>query len=399
MLDCPLIHSQNRSSRLTSHIFHSLGFYWARQCDMPVMTPFTDIPSLHSPHDNKRSKWKSWAKQETRHRAILGHYILDGLISQSSGLPTSDRHVTNPMILPSSAEAYEAATADAWILAMQRHPQSATTFRDIYVHLFDSSSSLPYQLSPFAIRVVLEGFQSLISDHHEAKGQSVGVPSRQAISAAMWRLMSTQINLQSFDQRADLSLRWHVINIELCIDTNLLIRHLCQVHSIQQDFYNGRASSRTFVLEEWVDSRAARRALLHASAVLELVTSLPFGRMQGIHIPLAVFTSAVVFLALCLAGRAMAAVPREVDWEEVCSGGQEAMTSRPSRVTSSTLAFLDPGNDIWNPRNGGRSFLYNVNTLQTVLEQLSSTWGVAKEMGAIVRQLVPACRTKLSAQS
>jgi len=392
-----LILEQNRSSRLTSHIFHSLGFYWARQCGMPVTVPFTDVPNHNSPDDVKRSKWKIWAAQETRHRALLGHYILDGLISQSSGLPTSDRHLTNSMILPSSAKAYEATTADAWIEAMQQTPQSLTTFREVYLQLFETQDNMQVHLSPFTIRVVLEGFQSLISDRHEAKGRSVGVPDENAISRAMWRLMSLQINRYSNDQLVDLSLRWHVINIELCIDTNLLIRHLCYLHGIQQDVCSGGSMARTFSIEQWVMSGAARRALLHATAVLDLVTSLPFDRMQAIHIPLAVFTSSAVFLALCLAGRSKASMPSAIDWSQVCDMGHEAL--RLSQRPSATTAFLDPSNDVWSARNATRGFLYSVNTLQTVLGSLSSTWGIAKEMGSIVAQLLPACRTHLASNA
>jgi hypothetical protein len=48
--------SKNESLRMTSQIFHGLGFYWARQCGMYIIhePSDTDIPSFQRP--KKRPK-------------------------------------------------------------------------------------------------------------------------------------------------------------------------------------------------------------------------------------------------------------------------------------------------------------------------------------------------------
>lgn len=375
---------QRRSTRMTSQAFHGLGFYWARQCELLVTRPFSQVPSLSSPMEIKHQQWETWAAQETRHRAVLGHYILDGLISQTSGLPTSDRHMTNTMILPSSTKAYEALSADAWIQAMEEEPQTTMPFCHIYMRLFDPAAALDYQLSPFAIRVVLEGLQSLISDHRQAHGLFVGAKDLASISSAMWQVLDKQIesSLHPADQRVDLSLRWHAICIDLCVNTNLLIRHLCEAHSVEQDLYNSKSRA-DFDVSSWLNTREARRAILHASAIARLVMDYPLRRLHSIHVPFAVMTSCTIFLAAMLSGKLSAAVPEVIDWQIACLSDTRNFQQPPTPVEK----FLDSSEDVWNSANNGRNLLYGLNALQTVLGSLSTTWGIAIDMQAVVARL------------
>lgn len=375
---------QRRSTRMTSQAFHGLGFYWARQCELLVTRPFSQVPPLSSPTEIKLQQWEAWAAQETRHRAVLGHYILDGLISQTSGLPTSDRHMTNTMVLPSSTKAYEALSVDAWIQAMEEEPQTSMTFCQIYLHLFDSAAGLDYELSPFAIRVVLEGLQSLISDHRQAHGLFVGAKDLASISSAMWQVLDKQIEspLHSADQRVDLSLRWHAICIDLCVNTNLLIRHLCEARSVEQDLYNSKSRA-DFDVSSWLSTREARRAILHASAIARLVMEYPLSRLHSIHVPFAVMTACTVFLAAILSEKLSAAVPEVIDWQTACLSNTRSCQQSPDPVEK----FLDSSENVWNAANNGRNLLYKLNALQTVLGSLSTTWGIAIDMQALVTRL------------
>ncbi len=70
--------SKNESLRMTSQIFHGLGFYWARQCGMfNLGPPSYNVPSLGASEEQKLECWKVWAAQEVQNRAVLGHYILE----------------------------------------------------------------------------------------------------------------------------------------------------------------------------------------------------------------------------------------------------------------------------------------------------------------------------------
>ncbi|KAI4723376.1 hypothetical protein E4T48_00574 [Aureobasidium sp. EXF-10727] len=382
--------SRRRSTRMTSHAFHGLGFYWARQCDMLVTRPFSQVPSPEMPPEVIQQQWEAWAAQETRHRAVLGHYILDGLISQFSGLPTSDRHVTNIMVLPSSAKAYEALTANAWIAAMGESPQTSMTFCQIYLQLFDPSVRLEYKLSPFSIQVVLGGLLSLISDHRQAQGTFVGAKDLASISDAMWQMLDTQIEstVHSADQRLDLLLRWHAICIELCANTNLLIRHLCETFSVEQDLYNGKSRAE-FDVKIWLSSREARRAILHASAITELVMELSLRRMQSIHVPFAVMVSSIVLLAVLSAGRASVSIPEVIDWQRVC-----LLNTGIDRTSRNLLdLFLESSEDAWDMVSGGQNLFYKLNMLQAVLSSLSGTWGIALDMHDLINRLEAAVKS------
>ena len=349
---------------MTSHAFHGLGFYWARQCHMPVTQSFSDIPTLDCPLERKLQQWHTWAAQETCHRALLGHYILDGIISQYSGLPTSDRHVTNTMILPSSNAAYEASSVDMWIQAMSTEPQSTITFCQVYTSLFKIGREIDLELSPFSTRVILEGLQSLISDNRQANSFFVGAQDHAAISGALWRLLDTQINspAQSKEEKLDLSLRWHAICIELCMDSNMTIRHLCQMHSVEQDLYS---KSPAFVdIAAWTTTSEARRAVLHASAILKLTMELSLGRMQSIHIPFAMMSASIIFLALLSQGITSAAIPAVSDWKRVCFPYDSVVSICDS--TMQVDQFLNHSRQVWNVANNARSFYHNLNTLQAV---------------------------------
>lgn len=370
---------------MTSHAFHGLGFYWARQCHMPVTQPFTDVPTPNCPLETKMQKWHAWAAQETRHRALLGHYILDGIISQYSGLPTSDRHVTNTMILPSSTTAYEAMSVDLWIQAMVSKPQPTVTFCQAYLSLFQTRMHQHLDLSPFSIRVMLEGLQSLISDNRQANSFFVGAQSPEAISGALWRLLDTHINspVHPNTQKLDLMLRWHAVCIELCMDSNLMMRHLCQTYSVEQDLYS--KSPAAVDIAAWSASLNARRAVLHASAIMKLTMDLSLGRIQSIHVPFAMMSASIVFFALQSHGVTSAAVPIVSDWERVCIPHPLTLSScNPSLEVDQ---FLNLSHHVWNTPNNARSFSHNLNTLRAVLESLSNTWGIARDMQKVLNCL------------
>lgn len=97
--------------------------------------PFStsSLPSPNALKAEKDHQWRVWASGEIQGHALLAHYMLDGLISHISGEPTSVRHASNQLGLPSSEAAFEAATANEWLshLRSQQVNQSSSrsTFR------------------------------------------------------------------------------------------------------------------------------------------------------------------------------------------------------------------------------------------------------------------------------
>lgn len=132
--------SKNRVIRTTSQAFHALSFYWARQCasSSSDTLPYdaSRLPSIDATSSEKEAAWRTWAAKEVQQRALLGHYLVDGLISRMSGETTSVRHTANQLGLPSSEIAFEARNADEWLNCMRSSEHTQLSFRKIISSLF-----------------------------------------------------------------------------------------------------------------------------------------------------------------------------------------------------------------------------------------------------------------------
>ncbi|KAK5464639.1 hypothetical protein LTS15_001201 [Exophiala xenobiotica] len=394
--------SKNRAIRSTSQAFHSLGFVWARRCGMFDSQPYplSSVPSHDADDAHKEQQWRLWVAREIQQRALLAHYMLDGLIAQMSGVPTSVRHATNQLGLPSSDAAFEASTANEWISHMQsqRLPSSPTapTFRSILRRLFhphppangnepssssrwldniDTTTTTNLHLSAFSHKVILEGLQSLISDDDADEITAVGVPTRREIRSALnqvYESITLNATLSSAD-RLETLLRWHSICLDTVVDTSLLCRNLCSRYDIPQHIWPTRegggptppappaqpaqppqqpsqnshlqtssSSSPPKNLDNlvaWVGTPAARIALLHAMAIQEIVEQLPRGRAHAIHMPSSLFATATVYAVFALAGTPALKIPCSVVWQDVVLLDTSGTTSNTSN-TSNTNDFL-----------------------------------------------------------
>lgn len=389
--------SSNRSIRLTSHVFHGLGFYWARQAGIALEStlPFVNWPSDQSTAEEVSATWKSWAAREVRKRALLGHYILDGLIAQSSGFSNSARHTANNMRLPCSDEAFAAASASEWLAVCgPRVRHRAPSIRELLNQLFEPSTQFTREMLPhMTIPALLEALQSLIPEVHEAGGTTIGVPDKSSIARALWKVYDCQISQPQRPEWAgtDLSIRWHIVCISLDVEPSALICGLCERWGVDQDLYGtGVLPPDTNVLSaKWSDSASARRAVLHAACVLDQVQRLTLGKVQSLHLPLALLTSAAVLIAFRASKSSKNVIPESICWRTVCHS--EQLPSLEGAVlegkAASTTAFLRTGTVGQGIPTTTRNVSQDVNTVQTVLQMLASTWGVAREMCALVQQL------------
>ncbi|EMC96071.1 hypothetical protein BAUCODRAFT_34838 [Baudoinia panamericana UAMH 10762] len=382
--------SRNRSIRLTSHVFHGLGFYWARLSRLPCDMPSPQLPSLGNDAETRTTQWKAWAAWETCNRALLGHYILDGLISGMSGLPGSVRHTTNRMRLPSSEQSWEADSADIWIAAMSEEDAvPALTFRELLNEIFDIRTPLTCKpASHMCIPALLEALQSLVSDSHEAGGESVALPPKSAVSHALWRVYDQYINssphLPAF-ARTDLTIRWHTICIGVIVPLSLLIGGLCNKLNVNQDLFPNAGRAADASLER--DTAPARQAILHAVAIADLVQNVPFAKLQALHLPLALLTAEAVLLTIIAgAGSHKVTLPASICWRTVCLHDEQVATTEPS--TQATHAYLSAGMLRAGTPAAPRSLTQDVFTLHHVLESLALSWGIAKDMCLLLRRII-----------
>lgn len=360
-----------------------------------------EIPFPSSPSSEKDHKWRTWAAREIQQRALLAYYVLDGLVAQMSGDGASTRHVANPLTLPSSEAAFDANSADEWLTHMRTQKTEQPSFRLIFRSLFPPSSSfrpLDYQLSAFSLRVILEGLQSLISDSDEYDLAAVGVPGRSDVRRALAQVHETitmSIHL-SASERLEVLLRWHTLCLDTMINSTVLCRHVCSRYDIPQQVSGGSRTLRTsFDMLNWVNTEDARRALLHAIAIQDIIEQLPRGRAHVIHMPSSLFAAATVYVVFALTGIANIHLPRTIVWQDALLSHADlnlgCENARPS-TGSETSRFVTEGKTDSPPGVAAvRNLLYEMNSMQKLFRCLISQWGIAHDMEEIVNQWIILC--------
>ena len=395
--------TQNRHIRTASQAFHALGFFWARQCALSDSEPFSfdDLPSIDASDDEKDICWRRWAAREIQQRALLGHYLVDGLISRMSGELPSVRHAANQLDLPSTELAFEARSVGDWLMQMQCQecPPPSYTFRKIISSLFSPQPQIdmPPQLSAFSLRVILEGLGSLVSDCDNEAGALIGVPTKFELRRALAQIhvMISDSTSMSEPERLEIFLRWHTLCLDACKDSSLLCRSVCSRYGVTQHVCPGRGSKKTELdLVSWANTEDARRALLHATAIQEIVEGLPRGRAHVIHIPNSLFASAAVYCAFSLAGLTTVNLPLSVDWQSVLSSGYESVPviGTPDGDASETRRYIrgELGGLVGSV-GVAENLLYELNSMQKLFRCLSSQWGIAYDMEDVIDQWMSLC--------
>lgn len=389
--------SKNRALRTTSQIFHGLGFFWARHCAMFETDSFAsfELPDVNASPEEMDLQWRRWASREIQRRALLAHYILDGQIAQMSGDPTSTRHAANKLGLPSSDAAFEATNATEWLVQMRSQSVAETSFRSIFRSLF-SPSGLTRQpenaMSAFSLRVVLEGLQSLVSDCEDTDGAVVGVPTRSDVRSALAQMHELIItNLPHLTENTlETLLRWHGICLDAATDSSVLCRQLCSHYNVEQYILGaGKGNRSGFDLIGWARTPNARRALIHAVAIQDIVEQLPRGRAHVIHMPTSLFAAATVYGAFSLAGYGTVHLPRNVDWKDALFTEADPCVIlgelSGSSSSSDTRRFVRGENlALAGALTTSRNLMYELNSMQKLFRCLSSQWGVANEMEQVI---------------
>jgi hypothetical protein len=374
-----------------------MGFRWARQTGMVSAASKRCTKDPISPHDSPdqlEKRWKLWVAEEIQRRAILGHYVLDGLLTDFSGQPTAVRHTANPVLLPSNDNLFEAKTAQQWLVEMNKETPCNISFREVYVTIFEPQSVLEsVRLTSLSVRVILEALQSLIYEHHEAGGCAIGTPSKTDIGRALVRLYHSHIRLLPFQERVEHEIRWHVISIRLAVETASLAKQICELYEFPQDLHECEAQTAGLTdFSGWVDSPNARRAILHAVALANTCMELNFGRAHAVHLPMAVYTAATIYTsaivnACQLGQKPIITVPKVEDWHKVW--GSEARGG-PNDVFSGcddgVVAFVSGAKVNLGNNAARRNLADELNGLFLIMKQLEPYWGVTREMSKIVKQ-------------
>jgi len=316
--------------------------------------------------------------------------MLDGLIAHMSDEPTSVRHAANQLGLPANESAFETNTADEWIQALQfessRCPPQ-TSFRTILRILFSPQSSLPaIDFSAFSLRVILEGIQSILAECDGDSDNIVGVPSRTDVRSALSRIhvSITQSTTMSTADRLETLLRWHAICLDAMVDTAALCRDICSRWDVEQHIWTtNKTRNSKHSGSPWAATDDARRALLHAVAIQDIVETLPRGRAHVIHMPASLFAAATIYASFALMDIVTVKLVNDVNWQMVMddSGSDGFSVWDTQRYIRSDGSYF----------GATRNMVYELNSMHKLMGCLKTQWGIAHDMEAVVERWVTLC--------
>lgn len=359
----------------------------------------SDLPSLDVSEGEKDRSWRIWAAKEIQQRALLGHYLLDGLIARMTGETPSVRHAANQLSLPSTEAAFEARTANEWLTHLRSQDTVQCSFRTIIRSLFspvDQNQMLRYNLSAFSLRVILEGLQSLVSDCDSEDVPMMGVPAKSELRGALAQIHES-ITISpslSTSERLETLLRWHTICLDACRDSSLLCRSVCTRYGIHQSVCAGPDPPKPEAdLMSWVYTPNGRQALLHAIAIQEIVEALPRGRAHVIHIPSSLFSCSTIYCVFSLGGLTTVNVPDVVHWQTALSSKYEGreIPGQPDSIAQAETKRYMRGEYGMGAMGATKNLLYELNSMQKLFRCLCSQWGVAFDMEDVLDQWIALC--------
>jgi len=147
---------------------------------------------------------------------------------------------------------------------------------------------------------------------------------------------------------------------------------------------------------KWTHTEDARRALLHAIAIQDIIEQLPRGRAHVIHMPSSLFAAATIYFVFSVAGVATVRLPGSIIWQDALltrsdlNLGSTDMRAAPGG--SETRRFVEGGR-MDSPQSVGaaRNMLYELNSIQKLFRCLCSQWGIAFDMEEVIDQWITLC--------
>ena len=337
-------------------------------------------------------QWRVWAARETKIRALLGHYILDGQISEYSGRPTSQRHTTHSLPMASTDATFQAQNAAKWQEEHRPASKQHAPFLRLFSLLFSDHMHIRHLgLSPstFNVSVILEGLKSLTIERYPPGLQPVGVPSHLDLARAQSRLyshISGSTTMPPAAQRPIL-IRWHAISADAIINLGELCRSICGQFHISQNVFGRHEASIDLVA--WKETPQAHLALLHANSIHQLLRELPLTKVQAIHVPVAIFGAGLIYCAFMLAGVTSILIPSDINWESIL------LIDLDTEIQCSEDDLDVPVRQFLRGpllhTNANMHLLYDMNFFCSTLKKLEQPWGVSGSMHTILRKMVSLC--------
>jgi hypothetical protein len=181
------------------------------------------------------------------------------------------------------------------------------------------------------------------------------------------------------------------------INSTVLSRHVCSRYNIPHHVSGGSRTVRPgFDLLEWANTEDARRAVLHAVAIQDIIEQLPRGRAHVVHMPSSLFAAATIYVVFSLAGVATVNLPHTIVWQDALLSHSDLHLGHgdirpPSSSGTRRFVEMEQGITSTPPGGGVRNLLYELNSMQKLFRCLSSQWGIARDMEDIVAHWIQLC--------
>ena len=273
--------------------------------------------------------------------------------------------------------------------------QDEHSFRDIYRRLFIPSNDIwlvSQACSNFALRVLLEGLQSMIADSDPDDGAIVNPPTQSQIGFALswiYQKISTCVDVSEVE-RLEVLLRWHAVCLEACFKTPQLCNYICKRWNAHQDLWpNNNLREQEFDLPELASSPDGRKALLHAVAIQHIVEQLPRGRAHAVHMPSSLFAAGTIYGIFSFAGQTNVRLPSSVEWKDVVLAASDLQN-----VHNETAHYIHSNRFTSGPNTTtSRNVLYELNSVQKLFGGLATQWGVSAAMEKVIAQWIALCHS------
>lgn len=264
--------------------FHGTVIAWARQAGLfKIRNSLADLDGNTDAYPEMT--WRSWAQAEESVRLVLGLYVHDTEFATSFHHKPLLRHVLERLPACCSEELFIAPSAAQWHTLTRRQRGSQPV----------PSSSSPSQLRDldplnFASQMHLyASLAGILASIQEIKASPVSHASVQHFRDVLLAWYNDHHKLVEEPKYRPMSLMvlWHTAFMCLYADFDLLERAIGRDGILPSE----QASSE---VRAWVSSSEARRGVLHALLVLKQLETLPVGVEPAIHVPKALFYSAIV---------------------------------------------------------------------------------------------------------
>ncbi|ETS77010.1 hypothetical protein PFICI_10884 [Pestalotiopsis fici W106-1] len=221
--------------------------------------------------------WKDWARKEEKARLILGLYIHDSEFATIFHHEPLLRHHPGRLPKCASEELFSATTATQWYAILRRNQTTDET-----AHAYAPLQVAAHQ-SEMHTYASLAGIIASI--------QETRACTQDFTNAAPFRDSLLGWYHESFKSLpehnlANLMILWHTGFLTLYSELDTLERAVGR---------NGESSAAQVsdIVHEWATSVEARRSVLHAHFIVTIAENLPLGLEPAIHVPKALFYSAL----------------------------------------------------------------------------------------------------------